>query len=260
MSSEITDQINTATNTINDKISALENIIPTLPLTGTQVIYTNDDSVVKTVQVSLHELDEQIGFFNDHVGDVGQLETAVMNNTNDISTLKTNIPTLPLSATQVNYTNAENEVKTVQVRLLEIDDEHKNDNDYDQSDIIQQISDMTGNISDITENVSDITENVSDTIENIGKIGETIEGIISSVTTTTIFAGITEAAVTGLGVTVGTMGMELAGEITIAAAIGAGAVTSIEILTGTIADLEIPKLPINATQVNYTKIDESVVH
>jgi hypothetical protein len=52
------------------------------------------------------------------------------------------------------------------------------------------------------------------------------------------------------------MGTELVGEIVAAAAIGAGAVACIELLTGTIADLEIPKLPINATQVNYTKMDE----
>jgi hypothetical protein len=55
------------------------------------------------------------------------------------------------------------------------------------------------------------------------------------------------------------MGTELAGEIAAAAAIGAGAVASIDILAGTIADLEIPKLPINVTQVNYTKTDETVV-
>jgi hypothetical protein len=97
----------------------------------------------------------------------------------------------------------------------------------------------------MTGNISDIIKNVSHGIENIGKIGETIEGIISSTT--------------GLGITVGTMGKELADEITAAAAIGAGAVSNIEILTGTIADLEIPKLPINAVNINYTKTDESIV-
>jgi hypothetical protein len=97
----------------------------------------------------------------------------------------------------------------------------------------------------MTGNISDITKNVSDAIENIGKIGETIESIISSTT--------------ALGITVGTMGKELADEIAAVAAIGAGAVSSIEILTGTFVDLEIPKLPINAVNVNYTKPDESIV-
>jgi hypothetical protein len=86
MSSEITNQINTATNTFNDQISTLESNIPKLPLTGTQVNYTNTDNVVKTVEVRLHELNEQIGFLNDHVGDVCQLETAVITNKNHITT------------------------------------------------------------------------------------------------------------------------------------------------------------------------------
>jgi hypothetical protein len=54
----------------------------------------------------LGELDDHIGFFNDHAGDVGVLETTVI-------AMQNNIPTLPLSGTQVNYTNADNEVKAV---------------------------------------------------------------------------------------------------------------------------------------------------
>jgi hypothetical protein len=101
-----------------------------------------------------------------------------MNNVSGIATLKTNIPTLPLSAAQVNYTNADDEVKTVQTRLLEIDNELENDNEFNPSDILDQISDITGN-------VSSITQDVSNTIENIVNIGSQIEGIISSVTTVT---------------------------------------------------------------------------
>jgi ABC-type transporter Mla subunit MlaD len=45
--SEITNQTNTTTNTFNDQISALKNIIPTLPLSAAQVNYTKtDESIV----------------------------------------------------------------------------------------------------------------------------------------------------------------------------------------------------------------------
>jgi hypothetical protein len=112
---------------LNALAQELQNLtIPELPLTGTQVNYTNTDTDVKTVQVRLCEIDD---FLNGNISGL----------------------TLPISAEQVNYRNADNEVKTVQVRLLEIDNEHKNDNDFDPSEIIQQISDISGNISDITE-------------------------------------------------------------------------------------------------------------
>jgi hypothetical protein len=55
------------------------------------------------------------------VDDIGTLETTAINNGNEITTSKTNIPTLPLSATQANYTNANNYKTSLDVYLKNID-------------------------------------------------------------------------------------------------------------------------------------------
>jgi hypothetical protein len=78
MSSEITDQINTVTTTFNNQISTLESIIPTLSISATNINYEDDNAVVKNVETGLRELHDHITFFNDHVDEVGTLETAVI--------------------------------------------------------------------------------------------------------------------------------------------------------------------------------------
>jgi hypothetical protein len=139
---------------------------------------------------------------------------------NDIHTRINKINQMfPLSAANVNYTNEENGTKTVQTRLREIDD-------FDPTEVLKNISDTTENVNHTIENVKDITESVKDIA--------TIAG--------------TAAAVVALQ-----RGLEE--EIAVAAGVAAGAVLSIGALSTTVADL----LPINATQVNYTKTDESSV-
>jgi peptidoglycan hydrolase CwlO-like protein len=118
----------------------LKTTIPTLPLSATQVNYTNDNSVVKAVQTRLRELDDQIIFLNDHLADIGTLETIVMTNSNEIAILKRNIddvtnlkgfvetvkntiPQLPLSGTHINYTNTDNELKRIQTHIRELDNQ-----------------------------------------------------------------------------------------------------------------------------------------
>jgi hypothetical protein len=41
---------------------------------------------------------DYVNFLNDHLDDVGMLETTVISKISEISTFKTNIPTLPISA------------------------------------------------------------------------------------------------------------------------------------------------------------------
>jgi hypothetical protein len=55
MSSEISNHINTATNTFNDQFSALENKI-SLPTSATQVNYTNVNNYITTLDSYLNTL------------------------------------------------------------------------------------------------------------------------------------------------------------------------------------------------------------
>jgi hypothetical protein len=158
-----------------------------------------------------------------------------------VNEVLSNVPTLSINTANINYTNEDNVVKTVQVRLFEIDTELKDDNEFDQSEIIKQISDITGNVNDRIENIADMAKK----IKNIATISATASGV----------AGTTEAA----PLTATALGGEFGGEIALAACVAAGAVGSIITLTAAIADLEIPKLPISATQVNFTKTDENTV-
>jgi hypothetical protein len=70
LSSEITNKINSITTTFNNQFFALESIIPTLPINDTNVNYTNDNSVVKAVQMCLCEMDDNINILIDHVDDI----------------------------------------------------------------------------------------------------------------------------------------------------------------------------------------------
>jgi hypothetical protein len=62
---------------LETSVIAIQNNIFALTLSGTQVNYTNNNSVIKTIQPPLCELDDHISFLNDHVGDVGVLENTV---------------------------------------------------------------------------------------------------------------------------------------------------------------------------------------
>jgi hypothetical protein len=64
----------------------------TVQIDNLKMGYSNDNSVVRTLQVRLCELDYHICFLNDHVGDLGTLETTLISNARNIATLKTNIP------------------------------------------------------------------------------------------------------------------------------------------------------------------------
>jgi hypothetical protein len=83
MSSEITNQINTTTNTFNDQISALESIIPS-PINATDVIYKDN----KTVDDFLKDIVTDIEATGYHV-----------------SKVLSNIRTLSINNTDVNYDN-----------------------------------------------------------------------------------------------------------------------------------------------------------
>jgi hypothetical protein len=95
---------------IANKISALENKIPSLPLSPTNVNYRNDSSIIKAVQTRLRELDDNISFLISHVNDISTLEDAIIK-------MQINIPTLPISASQVNCTNVNNYITTLDIYL-----------------------------------------------------------------------------------------------------------------------------------------------
>jgi hypothetical protein len=59
-------------------VSSLQNTNATLPISATNVNCEDDNAVIKTVEVSLREVDDHITFHNDQVGDIGELEAIVI--------------------------------------------------------------------------------------------------------------------------------------------------------------------------------------
>jgi hypothetical protein len=72
---------------LQSTVNSLQNSNVTPPISAINVNYEDGNDVVKTVEVSLRELDDHITFLNDHVSDLGELETTVIE-------MKTAIPTL----------------------------------------------------------------------------------------------------------------------------------------------------------------------
>jgi DNA-binding phage protein len=72
----------------------------------------------------------------------------------------------PLSAANVNYTNANEVTTTVEAHLREIDK-------FDPTKVLQNISDITKNINDTIDDVKDIAES----IEHITEIAGTAIGV-----------------------------------------------------------------------------------
>jgi hypothetical protein len=125
----------------------------------------------------------------------------------------------PLSAANVNYTNENEVTKTLQARLREIEE-------FDPSEGLK--------------NISDITKNVNDTIEYVKDIAKSVVAV-----------GVAEVAEAATAVITALEG-KLGEEIVSAAAVAGSAVVSIGILTESLEN-------INATQVKYTKTDETTV-
>jgi hypothetical protein len=181
----------------------LNNIV-TLPINASNVNYTKSDLTT----VSLNT------YINDVVNDIH----ATIDHINKIFTL---------SAADVNYINENEVTKTVQARLREIDD-------FDQTEVLKNISDITENVNDTIENVKDIAESV----ENVAKIAGVAVGD----------AEVAQAATVAVAALEGNLGKEIAA----AAGVVGSAVVSIGILGETVANL-------NVTQVIYIKTDVSTV-
>jgi DNA-binding phage protein len=133
----------------------------------------------------------------------------------------------PLSAANVNYTNENEVTKTVQERLREIDEFYP---------------------SEVLKNISNITKAVNDTIEDVKDIAESIEHVTEIAGTAIGVAEVAEAVTVAIAALEGSLG----GKIALAAGVAGGAVLSIEILSKSLEN-------INATQVKYTKTDETTV-
>jgi hypothetical protein len=70
-------------------VPSLQNDNVILSISATNVNYENDNDVVKTVEAHLRELNDHITFLNEHIGDVGELENAVLVIQNNIPTVLT---------------------------------------------------------------------------------------------------------------------------------------------------------------------------
>jgi hypothetical protein len=79
------------------------------------------NNVIKIIRTRLLEIDDNLTYLIQIPHSISTLESTIITNSNEFATLKTNIPTLPISTENINYVDVNNYITALDAYLKNTD-------------------------------------------------------------------------------------------------------------------------------------------